>query len=249
MPLIPYVIEQTGRGERTYDVYSRLLKERIIFLGSPIDSEVANVVTAQLLLLDSQSNEQPINLFINSPGGEVYAGLAIYDVMQYISAPVHTNCVGVAMSMASVILMAGTPGHRVALPHSRIMIHAGSAGFPRSSLPDLEVQAREFLDIREMMESIYHRHTGHDRDKLRHDMERDNFMSPEQARSYGIIDRVVEPRAVHRFDPPGRGGGEPGAAGADAGGDTGNGGGTGGGNGGGNGGPGRQGGANGGPKS
>jgi ATP-dependent Clp protease, protease subunit len=242
MPLIPYVIEQTGRGERTYDVYSRLLKERIIFLGSPIDSEAANVVTAQLLLLDSQSNDQPINLFINSPGGEVYAGLAIYDVMQYISAPVHTNCVGVAMSMASVILMAGTPGHRVALPHSRIMIHAGSAGFPRSSLPDLEVQAREFLDIREMMESIYHRHTGHDRDKLRHDMERDNFMSPEQAQAYGIIDRVVEPRAVHRFDPRAGGGSEPGVNDAD-------GGSAGGPNGGANGGSGRQGGANGGPKS
>ena len=199
MPLIPYVIEQTGRGERTYDVYSRLLKERIIFLGSPIDSEVANVVTAQLLLLDSQSREQPINLFINCPGGEVYAGLAIYDVMQYISAPVHTNCVGIAMSMGSAILMAGEKGHRVALPHSRIMIHAGSAGFPRASLPDLEVQAREFADIRNMMEEIYHRHTGHSREKLRADMERDRFMSPQQALEYGLIDRIVEPRAPGRF--------------------------------------------------
>ncbi|HLV12088.1 MAG TPA: ATP-dependent Clp protease proteolytic subunit [Trueperaceae bacterium] len=199
MPLIPYVIEQTGRGERTYDVYSRLLKERIIFLGSPIDSEVANVVTAQLLLLDSQSREQPINLFINCPGGEVYAGLAIYDVMQYISAPVHTNCVGIAMSMGSAILMAGEKGHRVALPHSRIMIHAGSAGFPRASLPDLEVQAREFNDIRNMMEEIYHRHTGHSREKLRADMERDRFMSPQQALEYGLIDRIVEPRAPGRF--------------------------------------------------
>jgi ATP-dependent Clp protease protease subunit len=199
MPLIPYVIEQTGRGERTYDVYSRLLKERIIFLGGPIDSEVANVVTAQLLLLDSQSREQPINLFINCPGGEVYAGLAIYDVMQYISAPVHTNCVGIAMSMGSAILMAGEKGHRVALPHSRIMIHAGSAGFPRASLPDLEVQAREFTDIRNMMEEIYQRHTGHSREKLRTDMERDRFMSPQQALEYGLIDRVVEPRAPGRF--------------------------------------------------
>jgi len=199
MPLIPYVIEQTGRGERTYDVYSRLLKERIIFLGGPIDSEMANVVTAQLLLLDSQSREQPINLFINCPGGEVYSGLAIYDVMQYISAPVHTNCVGIAMSMGSAILMAGEKGFRVALPHSRIMIHAGSAGFPRASLPDLEVQAREFTDIRNMMEEIYHRHTGHSREKLRTDMERDRFMSPEQALEYGLIDRVVEPRAQGRF--------------------------------------------------
>ena len=199
MPLIPYVIEQTGRGERTYDVYSRLLKERIIFLGSPIDSEVANVVTAQLLLLDSQSSEQPINLFINSPGGEVYAGLAIYDVMQYINAPVHTNCVGIAMSMASVILMAGTAGNRVALPHSRIMIHAGSAGFPRASLPDLEVQAKEFLDVRDMLEQIYHRHTGRSKEQLRKDMERDLFMAPGQAREYGLIDRVVEPRQASRF--------------------------------------------------
>lgn len=199
MPLVPYVIEQTGRGERTYDVYSRLLKERIIFLGGPIDSEVANVVTAQLLLLDSQSREQPINLFINCPGGEVYSGLAIYDVMQYISAPVHTNCVGIAMSMGSAILMAGEKGNRVALPHSRIMIHAGSAGFPRASLPDLEVQAREFTDIRNMMEEIYQRHTGHSREKLRTDMERDRFMSPEQALEYGLIDRVVEPRGQGRF--------------------------------------------------
>ena len=194
MPLVPYVIEQTGRGERTYDVYSRLLKERIIFLGTPIDSEVANVLVAQLLLLDSQSNEQPINLFINCPGGEVYAGLAIYDVMQYVQAPIHTNCVGIAMSMGSVILMSGAPGHRVALPNSRIMIHAGSAGFPRSSLPDLEVQAREFAEIRDTMEALYERHTGHARDKLRRDMERDRFMSPEQALDYGLIDRIVAPR-------------------------------------------------------
>jgi len=178
MPLIPYVIEQTGRGERMYDVYSRLLKERIIFLGTPIDSEVANVIVAQLLLLDSQSSEQPINLFINCPGGEVYAGLAIYDTMQYIRAPVHTNCVGIAMSMGSVILMAGEKGHRVALPHSRIMIHAGSAGF-RGATPDLEVQAREVLALR--------------------DMERDNFMGPEDALAYGLIDRVVSPKTLGRF--------------------------------------------------
>lgn len=199
MPLVPYVIEQTGRGERMYDVYSRLLKERIIFLGTPIDAEVANVVVAQLLLLDSQSTEQPINLFINSPGGEVYAGLAIYDTMQYIRAPVHTNCVGIAMSMASVILMAGAAGNRVALPHSRVMIHAGSAGF-RGTTPDLEVQAREVLALRDMLEAIYHRHTGHPLKKLRRDMERDNFMSPEEAQAYGLIDRVVAPKGAGRFD-------------------------------------------------
>ena len=200
MPLIPYVIEQTGRGERMYDVYSRLLKERIIFLGTPIDSEVANVVVAQLLLLDSQSSEQPINLFINCPGGEVYAGLAIYDTMQYVRAPVPTNCVGIAMSMGSVILMAGERGHRVALPHSRIMIHAGSAGF-RGATPDLEVQAREVLALRDILEGLYQRHTGHPHEKLRRDMERDNFMAPEDALAYGLIDRVVAPKALGRFAP------------------------------------------------
>lgn len=198
MPLIPYVIEQTGRGERMYDVYSRLLKERIIFLGTPIDSEVANVMVAQLLLLDSQSSDQPINLFINCPGGEVYAGLAIYDTMRYIRAPVHTNCVGIAMSMGSVILMAGEAGHRVALPHSRIMIHAGSAGF-RGATPDLEVQAREVLALRDMLEGLYHRHTGQPLEKLRRDMERDNFMGPADAKAYGLIDRVVEPKVAGRF--------------------------------------------------
>lgn len=199
MRLVPYVIEQTGRGERTYDVYSRLLKERIIFLGTPIDADVANVVVAQLLLLDSQSSEQPINMFINCPGGEVYSGLAIYDVMQYISAPVHTNCVGIAMSMGSVILMAGERGKRVALPHSRIMIHAGSAGFPRSSLPDLEIMAREFTDIRDIMVEIYQRHTGQSAEKVKRDLERDYFMSPEQAKDYGIIDNVITPREITRF--------------------------------------------------
>lgn len=199
MPLVPYVIEQTGRGERTYDVYSRLLKERIIFLGSPIDAEVANVIVAQMLLLESQSSEQPINLFLNCPGGDVYAGLAIYDVMQYVNAPVHTNVVGIAMSMGSVLLAAGEPGHRVALPHSRIMIHAGSAGFPRSSLPDLEVQAREFNDLRGMMEEIYERHTGHTQEKLRSDMERDKFMSPTAALDYGLIDDIVHPKNLEGF--------------------------------------------------
>ncbi len=199
MPLVPYVIEQTGRGERMYDVYSRLLKERIIFLGTPIDSEVANVIVAQLLLLDSQSSEQEITLFINCPGGEVYAGLAIYDTMQFISAPVTTNCVGIAMSMGSVILMAGAKGKRAALPNSRIMIHQGSAGFPRSSLPDLEVQAKEFMSVRDTMLGLYRTHTGQERDKILRDMERDFYLSPEEAKDYGLIDRVVEPRQLERF--------------------------------------------------
>ncbi|CAN5886502.1 ATP-dependent Clp protease proteolytic subunit [soil metagenome] len=198
MSLVPYVIEQTSRGERMYDIYSRLLRERIIFLGMPIDSNVANTIVAQLLLLDSQSREQPINIFINCPGGEVYAGLAIYDVMQYISAPVHTNCVGIAMSMGSVILMAGEQGSRVALPNSRIMIHAGSAGF-RGNTPDLEVQAREVLSLRDILEGLYEKHTTHSREKLRRDMERDNFMAPQEALEYGLIDRVVDPRKMPKF--------------------------------------------------
>lgn len=198
MPLVPYVIEQTSRGERMYDVYSRLLKERIIFLGTPIDSEVANVIVAQLLLLESQSNEQLIQMFINCPGGEVYSGLAIYDTMQYIGAPISTTCVGMAMSMGSVILMAGDRGKRYALPSSRIMIHQGSSGF-RGNTPDVEVQAREALFMRDRMVDIYARHTGQKRDKLLRDMERDHFMSPAEARDYGLVDSVVTPRESLRF--------------------------------------------------
>ncbi len=194
MSLVPYVIEQTGRGERMYDIYSRLMKERIIFLGTPIDSNVANTMVAQLLFLDSQSHDQPINIFINCPGGEVYSGLAIYDTMQFVQAPIYTTCVGMAMSFGSIILMAGEKGHRTALPHSRVMIHAGSAGMGRSSLPDLEVMANEFSYLRDTMEGIYTRHTGKTKEEVRKDMERDNFMSPEEAKEYGLIDEVVEPR-------------------------------------------------------
>ena len=188
---IPWVIEQTGRGERTYDLFSRLLKDRIIFLGTPIDSQVANIVVAQLLLLDAQNPEREIQMFINSPGGEVYAGLAIYDVMQYVRAPIRTTCVGIAMSMASVILMSGTKGRRNALPHSRIMIHQGSSGF-RGNTPDVEVQAREILALRDMMLDLYMKHTAQPRDRINKDWERDYFMSPEEARKYGLIDEVVD---------------------------------------------------------
>jgi ATP-dependent Clp protease protease subunit len=200
MPLVPYVIEQTGRGERMYDVYSRLLKERIIFLGTPIDSEVANVLVAQLLLLDAQSSEQEISLFINCPGGEVYAGLAIYDTMQFNNAPVATTCVGIAMSMGSVILMGGAEGKRAALPNSRIMIHQGSSGF-RGNTPDVEVQAKEVLFLRDRMIDLYEQHTGgrHEREKILRDMERDLYMSPDAAREYGIIDSVIEPRQLNRY--------------------------------------------------
>ncbi len=191
MSVIPYVIEQTGRGERMYDIYSRLLKDRIIFLGTPIDSNVANTIVAQLLLLDSQNPEREIQLYINCPGGEVYAGLAIYDTMQYIKAPISTICVGIAMSMGSVILMAGDGGKRYATPNSRIMIHQGSSGF-RGNTPDVEVQAKEVLYLRDKMISLYHKHTDLPQDKLLRDMERDYFMSPVEAKDYGLIDGVVE---------------------------------------------------------
>ena len=200
MSLVPYVIEQTGRGERMYDVYSRLLKERIIFLGTPINSEVANVVVAQLLLLDSQSNEQPIQIYINCPGGEVYAGLAIYDTMQHIHAPISTICVGMAMSFGSVILMSGNKGRRFALPHSRVMIHQGSSGF-RGNTPDVEIQAREILHLRDVMAELYEKHTNQDRDKVLKDMERDYFMAPVEARDYGIIDEVISPRGTLPLPP------------------------------------------------
>ena len=190
MSVIPYVIEQSGRGERMYDVYSRLLKDRIIFLGTPIDSQVANIIVAQLLLLDAQNPEREINMFINSPGGEIYAGLAIYDVMQYVRSPIRTTCVGIAMSMGSVILASGTPGRRNALPNSRIMIHQGSSGF-RGNTPDVEVQAREVLALRDIMLGIYQKHTSVPKDKLLKDMERDYFMAPDEARAYGLIDEVV----------------------------------------------------------
>ena len=191
MSVIPYVIEQTGRGERSYDIYSRLLKDRIIFVGTPVESQMANSIVAQLLLLDSQNPEQEIQMYINCPGGEVYAGLAIYDTMRYIKAPVSTICVGMAMSMGSVLLMAGDKGKRMALPNSRIMIHQGSAGF-RGNTPDLEVQAKEVLKLRDTLVEIYHKHTDLPHEKLLRDMERDYFMSPEEAKQYGLIDEVID---------------------------------------------------------
>ena len=191
MSVIPYVIEQTGRGERMYDIYSRLLKDRIIFVGTPIESQMANTIVAQLLLLDSQNPEQEIQMYINCPGGEVYAGLAIYDTMRYIKAPVSTICVGIAMSMGSVLLMAGDKGKRLALPNSRIMIHQGSSGF-RGNTPDVEVQARETLFLRDRMVDLYHKHTSLPHDKLLRDMERDYFMTPAEAQKYGLIDNVIE---------------------------------------------------------
>ncbi|CAM3737549.1 ATP-dependent Clp protease proteolytic subunit [Deinococcus frigens] len=191
MGIIPYVIEQTGRGERSYDIYSRLLKDRIIFVGTPVESQMANAIVAQLLLLDSQNPEQEIQMYINCPGGEVYAGLAIYDTMRYIKAPVSTICVGMAMSMGSVLLMAGDRGKRLALPNSRIMIHQGSSGF-RGNTPDVEVQAKETLKMRDTLIGLYNKHTDLPHDKLLRDMERDYFMSGEEAKQYGLIDSVIE---------------------------------------------------------
>ena len=191
MPLIPMVIERTARGEREFYIYSRLLNERIIFLGTPIDDQVANLIVAQLLHLESQDPEKEISLYINSPGGSVYAGLAIYDTMHFVKPDIRTMCVGVAMSMGSLLLAAGTKGKRAALPNSRILIHQPSAGFEGQST-DIEIHAREILSIRGRLDEIYAEHTGRDTEDVRKDMERDRFFTAEQALEYGMIDRVLE---------------------------------------------------------
>ena len=194
--VVPYVTETTNRGERTSDVYSRLLRDRIIFLGTPIDDQIANVIVAQLIYLDGEDPDREINLYINSPGGVVSAGLAIYDTMQYLRAGVNTFCVGLAASMAAVLLMAGTPGKRVALPNSRIMIHQGSVGLPESAIPDIEVFAREQLRLTTTMTEIMARHAGQPFERVRQDTERDYYMTAEEAREYGIVDHVIKPAAL-----------------------------------------------------
>ncbi|HTQ68919.1 MAG TPA: ATP-dependent Clp protease proteolytic subunit [Solirubrobacteraceae bacterium] len=191
MPLIPMVIERTARGEREFDIYSRLLDERIIFLGSPIDDQVANLVVAQLLHLESDDPEKDISLYINSPGGSIYSGLAIYDTMKFIKPDVQTMCVGVAMSMGSLLLAAGTKGKRATLPNSRILIHQPSAGFEGQST-DIEIHAREILNLRSRIDEIYAEHTGRSTDEVRGDMERDRFFTSEQALEYGLVDRVLQ---------------------------------------------------------
>lgn len=193
MPLVPYVIEQTGRGERMYDVYSRLLKDRIIFLGSPIDSEVANTIVAQLLLLQSQSSERDIQLYINSPGGSVDAGLAIYDTMQFISAPVSTICVGLAASMGALLLMAGSTGRRLALPHSRIMIHQPliHGGGISGQVSDIEIEAKELVRNKRIFMEIMAHHTGKSTEQIELDSDRNYYMTAEEAKDYGLIDQVV----------------------------------------------------------
>ena len=191
--LVPMVIESSSRGERAYDIYSRLLKERIIFLGDAIEDHVANLVIAQLLFLESEDPEKDINLYINSPGGVVTSGLAIYDTMQYLRAPVSTLCVGMAASMATVLLAAGATGKRYALPNSRIMIHQGSGGF-RGNTPDILIQVKELEALVEKNHELLARHTKQPLDKVRRDTERDYFMSPEQAKDYGLIDHIFAGR-------------------------------------------------------
>lgn len=188
--VIPYVIEQTARGERVYDIYSRLLKDRIIFLGTPIDSQVANTIVAQLLFLDAQSPNQEIRLYINSPGGEVDAGLAIYDTMQFVRAPVSTIVIGMAASMAAVILAAGEKGRRYALPHSKVMIHQPWGGV-RGTASDIAIQAQEILKAKKLLNEILAKHTGQPLEKVEKDTDRDYYLSAQEAMEYGLIDQVV----------------------------------------------------------
>jgi ATP-dependent Clp protease, protease subunit len=192
-PLIPMVIEQTSRGERSFDIYSRLLNERIIFLGTPVDDMIANLIVAQLIHLESEDPDKDISIYINSPGGSVYAGLAIYDTMQFIKPDVSCICVGIAMSMGALLLAGGAKGKRMALPNAKILIHQVSGGFQGQGT-DIEIQAREVLDLKRRLEEIIARHTGQPHEKVAHDMERDYFMSPEEAKTYGIIDNVIAHR-------------------------------------------------------
>jgi ATP-dependent Clp protease, protease subunit len=191
--LVPMVVEQTSRGERAYDIYSRLLKERVVFIVGPVEDYMANLVVAQLLFLESENPDKDIHLYINSPGGSVSAGLAIYDTMQFIKPAVSTICVGQAASMGAVLLAAGTQGKRYALPNSRMMIHQPLGGF-QGQATDIEIHTREILDARERLNRIMSTHTGQPMDKIRLDTDRDNFMSGEQARAYGLIDAVLERR-------------------------------------------------------
>jgi len=193
MSFIPIVVEQTGRGERAYDIYSRLLRDRIVFLGSVITDDVANVVTAQLLFLESEDPERDIFFYINSPGGSVTAGLAIYDTMQYVRPQISTVCVGQAASMGAVLLASGAKGKRYALPHSRIMIHQPLGGF-QGQAADIDIQAREILRMREELNSILMKHTGQGLKKIEKDTDRDLFMSGKQAQEYGLVDEVIATR-------------------------------------------------------
>ena len=193
MNLVPMVVEQSSRGERAYDIYSRLLKDRIVFIGTPVDDMVANLVVAQLLFLESEDPDKEINLYINSPGGSVHAGLAIYDTIQYIKPDVSTICVGLAASMGAILLAAGAKNKRFALPNSRIMVHQPLGGTQGQAV-DIEIHAREILRIRENLNQILAHHTGQDVEKISRDTDRDFFMSGEEAKDYGIIDQILQHR-------------------------------------------------------
>jgi len=191
--LVPMVVEQTNRGERAYDIYSRLLKERIIFITGPIDDHVASVITAQLLFLEAENPQKDISMYINSPGGIVSSGLAIYDTMQYVRPKIATLCVGQAASMGSLLLAAGAPGLRVALPNARVMVHQPSGG-AQGQATDIEIQAREILALRERLNRIYVKHTGQSLERIEKSLDRDNFMTAEQAKEFGIVDEIVTQR-------------------------------------------------------
>jgi ATP-dependent Clp protease, protease subunit len=193
MPLVPMVVQQDSRGERSFDIYSRLLRERVVFLGTAIDDDVANLVVAQLLHLEAEDPEKDIQMYVNSPGGVVYAGLAIYDTMRFIKPDVATICCGIAMSAGSLILAGGAEGKRSALPNSRILIHQPSGGF-QGQATDIQIHARETLALRERLEEIYAQHTGQPQEQISLDLERDRYFTADQAREYGLIDRVIESR-------------------------------------------------------
>jgi ATP-dependent Clp protease, protease subunit len=191
-PLVPMVVEQTSRGERAFDIYSRLLNERIVFLGTPVTDEIANLIVAQLLHLQAEDPDKDISLYINSPGGSVYAGLAIYDTMQYIKPDVQTICVGIAMSMGALLLSGGAAGKRMSLPNSKILIHQVSSSF-QGQASDIEIHAKEIIDTRKRLDEILAEHTGQPLEKVSRDTERDYFMTAEEAKEYNLIDKVVEP--------------------------------------------------------
>jgi ATP-dependent Clp protease protease subunit len=192
-PLVPIVVEQTSRGERSFDIYSRLLNERIVFLGTPVNDQVANLIVAQLLHLESEDPEKDISLYVNSPGGNVYSGLAIYDTMQFVKPDVSTICIGVAMSMGALLLAGGAAGKRYVLPNSKVLIHQVSAGF-QGPATDIEIHAREALTMRKKLDEILAVHTGQSLEKVEKDTERDYFMSAEEALAYGIVDKVIDHR-------------------------------------------------------
>ena len=194
--LVPMVLEQTSRGERSFDIYSRLLNERIIFIGQQIDDDIANLVVAQLIHLESDDPDKDIAVYVNSPGGSLHAGLAIYDAMQYVNPDVSTLCYGMAMSAGSLILTGGTKGKRYTLPNARILIHQPSSGFQGQS-SDIEIHAKEILELRRVLDEIYSRHTGQTREQVHEDMERDRFFSAEDAVEYGLVDRVIAEHELH----------------------------------------------------